>query len=217
MDTFFYWLAVLLLSGGAYAMGSVSTAILVCRLLGKPDPRQAGSGNPGATNVIRVAGKLPGAITFAGDTLKGVVAIVIGQAFGVEGMGLGLIGVAAVIGHLFPLFFRFQGGKGVATALGVITFLHWPTGLALMAIWLATFYWARISSAAGIAVFIVCPVLIYWFEPVYLLPAGLMSLLILGRHYRNIRSLIKGTEHRFPPPVNPGPEATEDALEPPDR
>ena len=120
----------------SYLLGSISSAIIVCRLMGLPDPRTQGSQNPGATNVLRLGGKKAAAITLVGDWLKGVLPLVAGHLLGFEPLILGLAGIAAFAGHLYPVFFGFKGGKGVATALGFQVGLYWPIGLTIAGIWL---------------------------------------------------------------------------------
>lgn len=182
----------------AYLLGSVSTAVIVCQLLGLPDPRTEGSHNPGATNVLRLGGKGPAMLTLLGDMLKGVVPVLIAK----HGLHLppawaAAAGFAAFLGHLFPVFFRFEGGKGVATALGILLVLHWPLGLAIIALWVIAFGASRISSLGSIAAFVAAPFVCAHMAPDYLIGVTLMSLVLLGRHHGNIRSLIRGKERRF--------------------
>ncbi|HEX4975483.1 MAG TPA: glycerol-3-phosphate 1-O-acyltransferase PlsY, partial [Pseudomonadales bacterium] len=159
--SFSFILSAVLLCIVSYLMGSVSTAILVCRALGYPDPRSEGSNNPGATNVLRIAGKGPALLTLAGDVGKGVLAILLGRVLSVDELTLALMGLAAFIGHLFPLYFNFEGGKGVATALGVITTLAWPIGLGIMLIWLVVAVLSRYSSLAALVSWALAPLLVY--------------------------------------------------------
>lgn len=182
----------------AYLLGSVSTAIIVCRLLGLPDPRTEGSRNPGATNVLRLGGKGPAALTLLGDMLKGVVPVLIAQhALHLSAPWLAGVGFAAFLGHLFPLFFRFEGGKGVATAMGVLLALHWPLGLAVIGIWLAAFIPSRISSLGSIVGFAAAPLLCAWLAPAFTIGVTLMSVLLLLRHHRNLLALLRGEERKF--------------------
>ncbi|RTK99711.1 MAG: glycerol-3-phosphate 1-O-acyltransferase, partial [Lysobacterales bacterium] len=132
----------------AYLCGSVSTAILVCRLMGLPDPRSEGSRNPGATNVLRIGGRKAAAITLAGDFLKGLIPVLVARAFGQGPEVLAATAFAAFLGHLYPVFFGFQGGKGVATALGVMVGLSWQVALAALATWLVIARVWKISSLA---------------------------------------------------------------------
>ena len=179
-----------------YLLGSVSSAIIVCRLMGLPDPRTAGSKNPGATNVLRVGSKKAAAITLFGDMVKGVVPVAIGWAFTQDIRGLILIGFAAFIGHLYPVFFGFRGGKGVATAIGALLASYWAVGLCTVATWLFVAKVMRISSLSALAAFLLAP-LYAWLlkpEPFYVGVVGIMSALLFWRHRSNIRKLIAGTE-----------------------
>lgn len=184
----------------AYLLGSISTAILVCRALGYPDPRSEGSHNPGATNVLRIAGKPAALLTLAGDVLKGVVPVLLARLAGVEGPTLAWIGFFAFLGHLYPLFFRFEGGKGVATALGVINTLAWPAGFAVMATWLLVFLPTRISSLAALASWVLAPLYLWIFAPQYLAAMVLMSALLVWRHRQNLKDLLTGKERSFRKP-----------------
>lgn len=182
----------------AYLLGSVSTAVIVCQLLGLPDPRSQGSRNPGATNVLRIGGKGPAILTLVGDMLKGVVAVLIAKyGLHLSGPWLAGVGFAAFLGHLYPVFFGFEGGKGVATALGVLVVLHWPLGLAVIAIWVIAFGASRISSLGAIAGFLAAPVLCWYMAPVFIIGVSLTSVTLLLRHHGNIRALLKGEERRF--------------------
>ncbi|HOW76928.1 MAG TPA: glycerol-3-phosphate 1-O-acyltransferase PlsY, partial [Candidatus Competibacteraceae bacterium] len=133
-----------------YLAGSISTAILVCRAMGLPDPRSEGSRNPGATNVLRFGGKKAAAITLAGDFLKGLLPVLFARLAGLEEIGLALTALAAFLGHLYPVFFGFEGGKGVATAFGAILGLSWPVALVALAIWLFMAFVVRISSLSAL-------------------------------------------------------------------
>lgn len=181
----------------AYLLGSISTAILVCRAGGYPDPRSEGSGNPGATNVLRVAGKPAAAVTLLGDVLKGVVPVLLARLAGIEGAALAWIGVLAFLGHLYPVFFGFDGGKGVATALGVINTLAWPAGVAVMVSWLLVFLPFRVSSLAAIGSWLLAPLFTWYFAPAYLLPVLVMSALLIWRHRQNLKDLVSGKERSF--------------------
>lgn len=183
----------------AYALGSLSSAVIVCRLMGLPDPRREGSGNPGATNVLRFGGKKAAALVFAGDALKGLLAVLSGHALAQPPSVVAAIGLAAFIGHLFPVFFRFEGGKGVATALGVWLGIYLPLGLLLLLVWLITALLFRISSLAAIVSALAAPLLALWLMdiPQYSVTALLMTALLLWRHKGNIRNLFNGTEPRI--------------------
>lgn len=181
----------------AYLLGSISSAILVCRLLGYPDPRGEGSGNPGATNVLRVAGKPAALVTLAGDVLKGVIAVLVGRWAGVDEPALAWIGFFAFLGHLYPVFFGFDGGKGVATALGVLNTLAWPAGVTVMITWLVVFLPFRISSLAAIVSWALAPVAVWLLAPQYIGAMVPLSLLLLWRHKQNIQDLLTGRERNF--------------------
>jgi glycerol-3-phosphate acyltransferase PlsY len=181
----------------AYLLGSVCSAIIVCRVLGLPDPRTEGSHNPGTTNVLRIGGKGPAALTLLGDMLKGVVPVLVARQYGLEPAVVSAVGLAAFLGHLYPVFFRFEGGKGVATALGVLFALHWPLGLVVGAIWVTAFAATRISSLGSILGFAAAPFVAWQMVPAYMLGIVGMSLLLLARHKPNIIALVKGQERRF--------------------
>lgn len=181
----------------AYLMGSVSAAILICRAMGLPDPRSDGSRNPGTTNVLRLGGKPAAVMTLAGDMLKGILPVLLGHHFGFSEAWLAGIGLAAFLGHLYPVFFGFEGGKGVATALGVLLALDYRLGLLAVAIWMLTFALTRISSTGALAVFVLMPFLCGYWLPAAAPWVAIMSVLLLYRHRGNIRALLNGSEHRF--------------------
>lgn len=182
-----------------YLVGSISTAIIVCRLWGLPDPRTEGSRNPGATNVLRVGGRLPAAITLGGDLLKGLLPVLLAAAMGASDWGMAGTALAAFLGHLYPVFFGFTGGKGVATAFGAVLGLAPVLALAAMATWLAMAFSVRISSVSALTAAVLTPLYAWWLE----LPApyGIVLLLMVGlliwRHRANIRNLWAGTEGRI--------------------
>lgn len=192
-------LTAVLLVIAAYLLGSISSAILVCRLLGLPDPRTQGSKNPGATNVLRIAGRKAAAITLAGDSLKGLIPMLAGHLLGVGPSGLAAIGLAAVLGHLFPIFFGFRGGKGVATALGVQLGLWWPIGLTVAALWLFVAKVLRISSLSALVSMALAPLVVwlYWPEPVLIGMQLMVTGILFWRHRSNIRNLIEGSEGKI--------------------
>jgi glycerol-3-phosphate acyltransferase PlsY len=184
----------------AYLMGSVSSAVVVCRAMGLPDPRAEGSKNPGATNVLRIGGKKAAAITLLGDVLKGCLPVLLAHAAGSDALVLALVGLAAFLGHLFPVFFGFQGGKGVATALGVFSAYHWPVGLALLGTWLAVAAISRISSLSALAASVLAPAYVWWLgggDAAMTSAAALMSLLLVWRHKGNIQRILAGQESRI--------------------
>ena len=188
-----FWLVVLL----AYLMGSVSFAIVVSRVRGLADPRSYGSGNPGATNMLRVAGKRLAILTLIGDLLKGLLPILLAKLLGFNLQQQAWIGLAAVIGHLYPLYFRFRGGKGVATAAGMLLGLYPPAALLALAAWALVFLLTRTSSLASLIATPLTLPLLAWQQPAALLPACVLTALIVWRHRNNLRDLLAGRERRF--------------------
>jgi glycerol-3-phosphate acyltransferase PlsY len=181
----------------AYVIGSVSSAIIICRLMGLPDPREQGSGNPGATNVMRIGGKKAAGITLLGDLLKGLMPVYAANVFGVSAEALALTGLAAFLGHLYPVFFSFKGGKGVATSIGVLLGFSWWLGAAFIATWLLVYKLRKISSLSALCASVLSPVYA-WFiiGNIYLVGASLiMMLFLLYRHKSNIQRLLAGQEH----------------------
>ncbi len=183
----------------AYLLGSVSSAIIVCRLMGLPDPRTEGSNNPGATNVLRIGGKKAAALTLAGDTLKGVIPMLACHALGVSALVFALAGLAVFLGHLYPVFFGFRGGKGVATALGVQFGLAWQIGAAVGLVWLLMAKLVKISSLSALVAMALAPVAVWYFWPApeLIVMQIAMSAILFWRHRSNIRSLLSGTESRI--------------------
>jgi glycerol-3-phosphate acyltransferase PlsY len=192
-------LAGLLLIVAAYLLGSVSTAVVVTRIKGLPDPRTLGSRNPGATNVLRYGGRGAAVLTLLGDVLKGFVPVAVGAALGLSPLVLGLTALAAFLGHLFPVFFGFQGGKGVATALGALFGLAWPVGLAAVSTWVLVALTTRYSSLAALTAALLTPLYTAWLRPELPVVAatGAMAVLLVWRHAANIRKLLAGEESRI--------------------
>jgi len=189
----------ILLPIAAYFVGSVSAAVIVCRLMKLPDPRSTGSGNPGATNVLRVGGKTAAAITLAGDALKGFIPVFIAARLGATPLILGLTALAAVLGHLFPVFFQFKGGKGVATSFGAIFGIAWLAGLLTLTTWLAVSLIFRMSSLAALASLLLMPFYL-WIttKSVALVICGaVITVLVYIRHKANIARIVKGDEPRI--------------------
>lgn len=180
----------------AYLAGSLSAAIISCRLMGLPDPRTQGSRNPGATNVLRVGGKKAAAITLLGDALKGVLPVLMAQLLSAPPLILALVALAAFLGHLYPVFFGFRGGKGVATAGGVLIALAWPVGLAVLATWLVMAKLFNISSLAAIVAATLAPLYMWLLapQPEFIAVSALISVMLLWRHRSNIRNLLAGNE-----------------------
>lgn len=185
----------------AYLLGSIATAIVTCKLMGLPDPRTQGSNNPGATNVLRFGGKKAAAITLLGDGLKGVIPVVLARfVFGIEDYTwLILIGIAAFLGHLYPVFYGFKGGKGVATALGVFLGVNLWGGLAFVATWLIMAKGFKISSLAALIATALSP-LYFWLitgHAQLTLGVGVIAVLIFWRHRSNIQKLLDGSEDKI--------------------
>jgi glycerol-3-phosphate acyltransferase PlsY len=185
-----------LLVPAAYLIGSISSAIIVCQLMGLPDPRGQGSGNPGATNVVRIGGKKAGAITLAGDALKGLIPVLIAQLLDLNNLLVSLVVIAAFMGHLYPVFFDFKGGKGVATSFGVSLGVNVFLGLAILATWLLVYKISKISSLSALVAAILAPFYVWLImEDQYLIITfTLTTLLLLWRHKSNIQKLLQGAE-----------------------
>lgn len=188
----------------AYLIGSLSFAVIVSRMFGLPDPHSYGSGNPGATNVLRTGKKLAAALTLAGDCGKGVAAVIMAKHFaadyGVDMTGIALVALAAFLGHLYPVFFRFKGGKGVATALGILCAIDPWLGLATLASWLVIVSIFRMVSLASIIAALFAPFYTAWlFGTASPLLPGVLAIaaLLIYRHRENIRRLLAGQEGRI--------------------
>lgn len=182
----------------AYLFGSISTAIVTCKIMGLPDPRKQGSGNPGATNVLRFGGKKAAIITLIGDMIKGVIPVLAAKWYGLDTLGLSLVAFAAFFGHLYPIFFRFQGGKGVATAFGCLVALSWPVGLSLAGTWLIFAVMFRYSSLAALLAALLAPLYAWHFTNInYTLTACMISALLIYRHRKNIQNLMAGKESKI--------------------
>jgi glycerol-3-phosphate acyltransferase PlsY len=183
----------------AYLLGSVSSAIVIARLFGLKDPREVGSGNPGATNILRYGGKKAAILTLLGDVLKGAVPVLIAHALGADSVILALTMLAAFLGHVFPVFHGFKGGKGVATAFGALAAMNGWVGLALVGSWLVMAVTTRYSSLSAITVSVLAPVYVWVFtrNPALILATGIMALFLLWRHRSNIQKLLAGTETKI--------------------
>ena len=187
------WLLVPL----AYLTGSVSSAIIVCKAMGLADPRENGSGNPGATNVMRIGGKKAAAITLFGDALKGLLPVLLAKFISVDSLILSLVVFAAFLGHLFPVFFGFKGGKGVATSFGLTLGVNWWLGLAVSGTWLAVYKIGKISSLAALVAAVLAPVYVWLIvgDVGLVVTFMLISLILLWRHKSNIQRLLAGQEN----------------------
>jgi acyl phosphate:glycerol-3-phosphate acyltransferase len=185
---------------GGYLAGSIPFAILVSRILGLPDPRSYGSGNIGATNVLRSGNRIAAALTLAGDALKGWAAVLLARMLEVPMELVALVGFAAFLGHLFPVWLRFQGGKGVATAAGVLIAFDWRLGLAVLVVWVTMAVLSRYSSLAAITAALFAPAAAWYLfggnGPVFWAVSA-MSVLLIARHHANIAKLLRGEESRI--------------------
>jgi len=199
MELLYSLLAIL----AAYLVGSLSFAVIVSRLMGLADPRSYGSKNPGATNVLRSGNRAAAVLTLAFDALKGYLPVLAAAwaapRAGWGALTIGLVGLAAFIGHLWPVFFRFQGGKGVATAAGVLLALNAGLGAATLLTWIIVAYFFRYSSLASLVSAAFAPFyqLLIWGPSTQVLAIAVMSLLLIWRHEANIRKLLAGTESRL--------------------
>lgn len=182
-----------------YLLGSVSTAIVTCKIMGLADPRTVGSNNPGATNVLRSGGKKAAAITLIGDMLKGMIPVFIALSFNAPDEAIAAAGLAAFLGHLYPVYYGFAGGKGVATLLGVLIGTQWMAGLGTISIWLTMAFIFKYSSLAALVAALSAPLLIWLTTAsnIITMSAAIMSALLFWRHRSNIANLLAGREDRI--------------------
>lgn len=181
--------------------------------MGLPDPRAQGSHNPGASNVVRLAGKAAGALTLAGDLAKGALPVYLALTLHPSATVAALCGLFAFIGHCYPVYFDFRGGKGVATAFGVVAMLHWPSALIIGAMWIGVFVLTRTSSLASLISWTLAPFALYFLADIYLNPMLIMIVFLIYRHYPNMFLLAKGDENRFYSPDNHSPDDDETNLD----
>ena len=187
----------------AYLIGSLSFAVIVSKYYGMDDPRTYGSGNPGATNVLRSGKKKAAALTLLGDALKGLVAVVLARclqdALNLSDITIAAVAVAALVGHMWPLFFGFKGGKGVATALGVLLALSPATALVCAAIWLVMAFGFKVSSLAALTATVAAPLVAFWLMPYpyWAWATVVIAVLVLYRHKSNIQNLLQGKEGKI--------------------
>lgn len=183
----------------SYLAGSISSAIIVCRAFGLPDPRTTGSNNPGATNVMRLGGKKAAIITLVGDLLKGLIPVAIVNLLALSPLALALSALGAFLGHLFPIFFGFKGGKGVATAFGAILGLSPLVALCAFGTWILVFLTTKISSLSALTAAVLAPLFLYLFKAPLevVLVVIVMDLLLIYRHKANISRLLKGEEGKM--------------------
>jgi acyl phosphate:glycerol-3-phosphate acyltransferase len=182
----------------AYLLGSVNSALIVCKLMRLPSPREAGSKNPGATNVLRIGGKKAAALTFTGDVLKGIIPVLLGHFYGLSDLSLCWIGFFAVLGHIYPVFFNFQGGKGVATAIGASIAIEPLLGIGIAFSWFVVAFFTRYSSLAAIIAFLLSPLYaVLLLNKLTVVPFGFLAALIIFKHKENIQRLLKGSESKL--------------------
>ncbi|MDR9433723.1 MAG: glycerol-3-phosphate 1-O-acyltransferase PlsY [Spiribacter sp.] len=182
-----------------YLAGSLSAGIIVARIMGLGDPREGGSGNPGTTNLLRLGGKKAAIITLLADALKGVLPVLAAQALGLNSLTLALVGLAAFLGHLYPVFFGFRGGKGIATGFGVMLAWSLPAGIAALLTWAFIAAVFRLSSLAALVSFSIAPVYLWGLSaaPTLALASAVMAGLAAWRHRGNIQRLKAGTEPKI--------------------
>ncbi|MFZ7143116.1 glycerol-3-phosphate 1-O-acyltransferase PlsY [Avibacterium avium] len=180
----------------AYLLGSISSAILFCHLAGLPDPRTTGSHNPGATNVLRIGGRWAALAVLIFDILKGMLPVWAGYYLGLTQFQLGMVALAACLGHIFPIFFKFKGGKGVATAFGAIAPIGWGVDLWMLGTWLAVFLLTGYSSLSAVIAAITIPFYVWWYKPEFTFPVALVCCLLVYRHHDNIQRLWRGQEDK---------------------
>ena len=190
---------IIIFPGRSYLIGSISTAIITCKLMGIEDPRNTGSNNPGATNVLRHGGKKAAIITLIGDALKGLIPVLVAIELQAPPLIIALVALFALLGHIFPLYYGFKGGKGVATYYGVILAIHWQVGLIALAIWLIIAKLLKISSLSALISIFITPFMLWLFtQSVELTTAvAVMSVLVFWRHKSNIQSLLQGSEAKI--------------------
>ncbi|MGF1877661.1 glycerol-3-phosphate 1-O-acyltransferase PlsY [Photobacterium frigidiphilum] len=188
---------VLLIIIGAYLLGSISSAVLISRLYRLPDPRDSGSGNPGATNVLRLGGKSAASMVLVCDVLKGMLPVWLSYFLNINPFLLGIIGIAACLGHIYPIFFHFRGGKGVATALGALAPIGWDLSGMLIGTWLLTVFITGYSSLGSLITALAAPMLTWFVKPEYTMAVSMLSCLIVLRHHDNLRRLFEGKETKI--------------------
>lgn len=181
----------------AYLLGSISSAVLICKLFKKADPRTQGSLNPGATNVLRIAGRLPASLVLIVDVLKGAIPTYLAFWYGLPEWSLGLVAICACLGHMYPIFFGFKGGKAVATALGAMMPIGWPIAISLLLTWIVVAKITHYSSMAALVTVIVAPIITYLYKPNFTIAVAMLSVLIIVKHRANIYRLLSGNENSF--------------------
>jgi acyl phosphate:glycerol-3-phosphate acyltransferase len=187
----------ILIIASAYLVGSISSAVIICQLFKVADPRTQGSRNPGATNVLRIAGKFPAMLVLVFDVLKGTVMVWGAYFLGLEPMQLGFVAVAVCLGHSFPLFFDFSGGKAVATAFGSLLPIGLDLSALLIVIWFSVLFSSGYSSLAAVITVSLAPFITWFIKAEYAVPVAMLSLLIIFRHKDNLIRLFKGKEPKI--------------------
>lgn len=189
-------LAYLMILSG-YLLGSVSSAVLVCRLAGLPDPRLHGSNNPGATNVFRIGGRFAALAVLLLDIAKGLVPVLVAYQLNLSPSVIGFVALTACLGHIFPIFFQFRGGKGVATALGAILPLGYAIAGCTVVTWFLVFALFRYSSLSAVVSALLTPLYVWYFRPEFTFPVALVCCALVYRHHDNIQRLWRGQEDRL--------------------
>ncbi|MFK8028023.1 MAG: glycerol-3-phosphate 1-O-acyltransferase PlsY [Gammaproteobacteria bacterium] len=190
-----YGLSIIL----AYLAGSISSSILIARFFQLPDPRSLGSGNPGATNMLRTGSKKAAALTLVGDLLKGLIPLLIARGLGADLTLLCLMGLAATLGHMYPIYYQFRGGKGVATTLGVLLGINWLLAIIWIATWISTAKLSGYSSLGALIATALLPIVAYFIQQpmivIYLML--IIAILVIWRHQSNIKNLLAGKESKI--------------------
>ena len=189
----------ILLIFSAYLLGSVSAAIIVCKTLGLSDPRTGGSGNPGTTNVMRLYGKKAAFLTLVGDIFKGIIPVLLAKVIVNSEFIIAMCGLAAFLGHIFPIYFKFKGGKGVATLIGILFATHWLLGVSYIITWILTALIFRYSSLAALIAALPIPIYSYFIEQntQYTISFAVITIILFWRHKPNIYSLLNGKEDKI--------------------
>ena len=189
----------ILLIFSAYLLGSISAAIIVCKTLGLSDPRTGGSGNPGTTNVMRLYGKKAAFLTLVGDIFKGIIPVLLAKVIVNSEFIIAICGLATFLGHIFPIYFKFEGGKGVATLIGILFATHWLLGVSYIITWILTALIFRYSSLAALIAVLPIPIYSYFIEHnnQYTISFAVIAIILFWRHKPNIYNLLNGKEDKI--------------------
>ena len=189
----------ILLIFSAYLLGSISAAIIVCKTLGLSDPRTGGSGNPGTTNVMRLYGKKAAFLTLVGDIFKGIIPVLLAKVIVDSEFIIVICGLAAFLGHIFPIYFKFEGGKGVATLIGILFATHWLLGVSYIITWILSALIFRYSSLAALIAALPIPIYSYFIEHnnQYTIGFAVIAIILFWRHKPNIYNLLNGKEDKI--------------------